>query len=530
MTSLAVLFPLEDGSDGFEGYLQVNGRHHRIFIQFSTKPSGQRSFSCDPAIYRLLGTYANTIQQRLAQASSLSDFVAELQELCDRALDTVTVSTSSHEALDSGRVTYSSASPYSSTSLSPAHLRSLIQNLDAIGWHRIQLPDISQPSSPTSEQSLSKDQLNLNTFSIFLSDDDGRQHRMHIVVPPTYPLTPPKVEFHIPEEARVNVDQVWMKALGEVSVSSPGGSNPFPSVSPATSATSRALLPSSPLDILFSTCSHSINPSSPPTPSSPPSFPPPPSPSSPLLALVSAHEAAFRRCTPLFRQLDLIDKNCWILSPDITRPSQALGTSTRRIALGIRGASLIVTLSVREPLSPPQCVFLGPEHIVAPLRNRWLHRSIASSTSSNHSTTEAKHSLTDDNCVWYLDHSVLDNLQHVLGVTFPSKPSSAVEDVHSFDCGICYTFADSEPVSSTDTQHADTSKNTVLTSTGPSANCPNPQCGRLYHMSCLAAWANTQIQPRLGSSATFTYCPYCSTPIRLTHDLSYPHLLIPPNR
>ncbi|KAJ8309595.1 hypothetical protein KUTeg_014469 [Tegillarca granosa] len=161
-----------------------------------------------------------------------------------------------------------------------------------------------------------------------------------------------------------------------------------------------------------------------------------------------------------------IDKTTWVLEPD----NPTYSAIHRRIAIGMymcTNCSIQITVDPKHPRMLPECRFLGADHAVDPLKknmNSNLH-------------------------LWILENSLLDNLQLLLGVTFPSQDNSKKEEF-SGECGICYSYR--------------------LESEIPDEACNDTRCGQPFHRSCLFEWLRALPSSRQSFNIIFGECPYCS--------------------
>lgn len=177
----------------------------------------------------------------------------------------------------------------------------------------------------------------------------------------------------------------------------------------------------------------------------------------------------------LFRALDDIDANCYVLEPE--HPSRA--DTFRRLALG-RHCSVRLELDARAPVSAfPTCRFLGPDAAVAPLRDRlngFMH-------------------------LWNPDGGTLPraNLETVLGQALPPPKDSAGmdDDDIAVECGICYAYR--------------------LTDGGvPDVACDREACAKPYHRPCLVEWLRALPDTRQSFDTLMGACVYCEHPIAVS--------------
>eukprot|EP01105_Mastigella_eilhardi_P018720 TRINITY_DN4359_c0_g1_i3.p1 TRINITY_DN4359_c0_g1~~TRINITY_DN4359_c0_g1_i3.p1 ORF type:complete len:207 (+),score=43.33 TRINITY_DN4359_c0_g1_i3:532-1152(+) len=173
-----------------------------------------------------------------------------------------------------------------------------------------------------------------------------------------------------------------------------------------------------------------------------------------IMQVIDAYKRAIAKFQPVWRELELLDKDTWVLSP----LSGLLSTPARRIALE-NLCSLQVSLSVDFPRDIPGYQFLGPESAISGYREKF-------SKGIN---------------LWDPSASVLDNLQRLLGTKFPSKQDAA-EDNFRLECKICMEQE--------------------LEGFLPTKVCD--KCKAAFHESCLAEWLQSFVQDSCaGGAASF---------------------------
>jgi len=178
----------------------------------------------------------------------------------------------------------------------------------------------------------------------------------------------------------------------------------------------------------------------------------------------------FEVCVSSYQQfwntLKEIDEKCWVLEPE----HPCFSATHRRIALG-PNISLHLTVNCQQPSSLPECRFLGAESATSPLREKLnvnLHR-------------------------WDVDRSLLNNLEEVLDLDFPSPVDTSVSEF-SMDCGICYCLHLDEEV--------------------PNIVCEDKRCAQAFHKACLYEWLRS-LSSRQSFNTIFGECPFCSHPIKV---------------
>jgi len=160
--------------------------------------------------------------------------------------------------------------------------------------------------------------------------------------------------------------------------------------------------------------------------------------------------------------LEEIDQHCCILEPE----NITYGCTYRRIALG-KNASVYIQVNSATPFEFPECRMLGADNVLDPIK-RNLNGNL-------------------DN--WNNNDSLLENLQSVLGITFPSPATHSKEDI-TMTCGICYSYRLNDEI--------------------PECTCDDPRCGQTYHNSCLAEWLRSLSTCRQSFNIIFGECPYCN--------------------
>ncbi|XP_019849844.1 PREDICTED: E3 ubiquitin-protein ligase FANCL-like [Amphimedon queenslandica] len=166
--------------------------------------------------------------------------------------------------------------------------------------------------------------------------------------------------------------------------------------------------------------------------------------------------------------LDELDKKTWVLDPS----SPSLSSTYRRIVIRSH-LSLQVTIDPLHPQLMPECTPLGPTEEVKVIKDRLYSRG--------------------QQC-WNTRCSVLENLQNILSVNFPS-PISTKEEDYIMECGICYTH-----------RHYENGR-------APDFTCDNKQCSQPYHVSCLYEWLTSLTSTRKSFGFLFGECLYCNEAI-----------------
>ena len=187
----------------------------------------------------------------------------------------------------------------------------------------------------------------------------------------------------------------------------------------------------------------------------------PPSPNSSLSAIYSSWEAALQDYRAAWRELEELDRLCWVLD-------QANTTSlARRIAVN-SAVSLQVELDPSNPSGIPTLRFLG----------------------STDSTEDLRRSWAENIDLWDDEDPVLTNLERVLDLEFPSRDTQESQSqAAAVECGIC------------------------LEEAVEGQGCDDEKCDGAFHPVCLYQWllrANTR---RAFSGVLTGRCPNCQKPI-----------------
>ncbi|CAG0904363.1 unnamed protein product [Darwinula stevensoni] len=163
--------------------------------------------------------------------------------------------------------------------------------------------------------------------------------------------------------------------------------------------------------------------------------------------------------------MEELDERLWILDP----PSRArLSVDYRRFAAG-PGLSIQMVVKPEEPRALPALRFLGPDHLVSPLRDT-LHSRLHE---------------------WKEEKGLVENLETVLGRELPSGPRDGEMEVETNqECGICYSYRLGDAI--------------------PEKSCNEPRCGRPFHTQCLIDWLLSVPSCRQSLNMIFGECPYCN--------------------
>ncbi|KAL0377950.1 UNVERIFIED_CONTAM: E3 ubiquitin-protein ligase FANCL [Sesamum radiatum] len=186
---------------------------------------------------------------------------------------------------------------------------------------------------------------------------------------------------------------------------------------------------------------------------------------------VSAHVDKLQN---FWSTLDDIDRSFWVTDPKHSHYAM----SYRQIKLG-NDCSIILSINANDPLSLPECRFLGSDTTVNFLRDTWKR-----------------------NCKrWAKDKSFPENLARVFDTQLP-QPPHVQKNEEQVECGICY--AQYLPID--DELGAKSGSATDYT-------CENGNCNRAFHCVCLGDWLRSITTTRQSFDVLFGNCPYCSDPI-----------------
>ncbi|KAK6793537.1 hypothetical protein RDI58_006990 [Solanum bulbocastanum] len=172
--------------------------------------------------------------------------------------------------------------------------------------------------------------------------------------------------------------------------------------------------------------------------------------------------------------MDDIDHS--LLVSDLRYPQRAL--SHRQLNIS-NDSYIILSIDANDPISLPDCRFLGSDSGVERLRAMWRK-----------------------NCKrWMRDMPFSENLAHMLDIQLHG-PSSIQQTDPQTECGICY--AQYLPI---DDELCDKS------GSGTDCTCENNSCSRAFHSVCLGDWLRSITTTRQSFDVLFGNCPYCSDPI-----------------
>ena len=186
-----------------------------------------------------------------------------------------------------------------------------------------------------------------------------------------------------------------------------------------------------------------------------------------LSAVHSSWEAALQDFRAAWRELEELDRLCWVLEPANTNQF------SRRLAVN-SSVSLHVELDPSHPTAIPTIRFLGSTDSTDHLRSSWA----------------------ENIDLWDEDDPVLTNLERLLDLEFPSKDmEESQSQTSALECGICMD-------DSVDGELA-------------SQSCDDEKCEGRYHPTCLYQWLLRAPTPtrRAFSGVLTGRCPNCQKPI-----------------
>jgi E3 ubiquitin-protein ligase FANCL len=185
-----------------------------------------------------------------------------------------------------------------------------------------------------------------------------------------------------------------------------------------------------------------------------------------LKDIVSSHEAAIPGFAGLWRQLEELDRDTFVIEP--REPS--LGCCMRRIVVSDR-IQVQIEVSPRRPFGIPKVLFIGAEAASREMRERF-DRNAAS---------------------WQPTESLKANLERALEVGLVRRDADELAET-DFDCGICYVER--------------------LGGEIPDIVCGNAKCGKRFHRSCLVDWLRTGRPAEQSYHVVFGSCPFCQEQIQ----------------
>ncbi|XP_051141453.1 uncharacterized protein LOC127258592 isoform X2 [Andrographis paniculata] len=152
--------------------------------------------------------------------------------------------------------------------------------------------------------------------------------------------------------------------------------------------------------------------------------------------------------------------------------------SSRHIKIG-HDCYVVVSINVDDPLSLPECRFLGSDAAVNTLMKMWKRNSKR----------------------WDRGKPFPENFEHVFDSPSLQQPC-AEKNKEQVECGICY----SQYLPIDDELGAKSGSATDYT-------CENAHCNRAFHTICLVDWLRSITTTRRSFDVLFGNCPYCSDPV-----------------
>ena len=286
----------------------------------------------------------------------------------------------------------------------------IAEELSTIGWDSVRSVDD-----------------NFQQLELACADSNGRVHTIVVDLPMDYPTTPPTCTLNVP--------------AGETTDTSASSS------SSTSSSTSTSLTSSSRRTRTVAWVPGRQH----------------------LSAVLVQAQQWLTEYNAFWSELDDFDANTWILEP--VRPSRS--DTLRRIALR-RHCSVEIQIRPDRPRDVCGCTFIGPENIVAALRDAF------------HSGQRT----------WDTSVTVRTNMETILGQVFPSPATSSKSDF-SVECGVCYAYRLEDGVGG----------GTLL----PDTTCES--CGQHFHASCIGEWLQALPSTRRSFNVLFGSCPYCTKPL-----------------
>eukprot|EP00026_Physarum_polycephalum_P004718 Phypoly_transcript_04741.p1 GENE.Phypoly_transcript_04741~~Phypoly_transcript_04741.p1 ORF type:complete len:368 (+),score=56.28 Phypoly_transcript_04741:925-2028(+) len=185
-----------------------------------------------------------------------------------------------------------------------------------------------------------------------------------------------------------------------------------------------------------------------------------------LLQVLDQWKKVMEDFQEFWNEMENLDKHTWVLEPEHPNPA----ATTRRIAIG-NHCSIQIEVDPYRPRALPECRFWGSDSFIAPLRqefNKNIH-------------------------LWDTEARLLENMQKVLAITFPS-PQTSNRDEFLVECAICYAYRNEDGAI-------------------PDRVCDFAKCSKPFHRVCLFNWLKDVPTSRQSFGTIFGTCPNCRSPI-----------------
>ncbi|KAE8715758.1 Zinc ion binding, putative isoform 2 [Hibiscus syriacus] len=185
--------------------------------------------------------------------------------------------------------------------------------------------------------------------------------------------------------------------------------------------------------------------------------------------------------------LDEIDRSLQIV--DSKQASRAIGST---ICYSGNDCFMILSISINDPRSLPECRFMGSGIVVNSLRKTWK-RNV-----DKWYALESR--ILNFALVKVRDNAFLENLECLLNTQLP-RLADEEKNNHLDECGICY--AQYLPIGDEHTSNSGIATDYI---------CENNSCSKAFHSMCLVDWMRSITTTRQSFNVLFGNCPYCSEP------------------
>ena len=415
------ILPEDASQTSYFGWLNVQNRRYmfRIIDVDTNNQRGDRDdlrrakLVLSNDLLPILSLCEDTLQSMLLQSNNLNSFLFELNAIVCRILSTGTNQQVSNKRNQISGIGSSNNTRNETTT--STFFTQIAEELTIIGWDNVRQVDD-----------------NFQQLELACPDSNGRTHIIRVDLPPDYPNSPPTCTLNVPD--------------GEMASSSnaapgPGSSSSFAAVANNNNNNNHSAR--RPRTVPWLQGNQTLS------------------------AVLSHARQWLNEYNDFWTELDDFDSNTWILEP--VRPSRS--DVIRRIALR-RHCSVEIRIKPDRPRDVCSCTFIGPEHIVATLRDAF------------HSGQRT----------WDSNLKVRTNMEKILGQPFPSPATSNKSDF-SVECGVCYAY------------RLEYGGATVL----PDTTCES--CGQHFHANCIGEWLQALPSTRRSFNVLFGSCPYCTKPL-----------------